>query len=149
MGDETLIQVGPPKPTWSIRPLNNGMCLGVNSRAIYSATATSQTGVYQHVKPVTKPGDPGNADITLYGLPPEYMVKQLVPPPPLEQLYWPTTWGPNATGSVNGILLTPAMVTSVAGPGDRIAVAGVKFSLNTGDLSSEVAIGILPFKESK
>lgn len=84
---------------------------------------------------------PGEADVTLYAYPPEYGTKQLIPPPAPEQLYWPTTWGPNAEGEIDGALLPPAVVPGVG------TVAGSRFTLSPGDIKSSVAVGVLPFKE--
>ncbi|WP_278912423.1 hypothetical protein [Deinococcus wulumuqiensis] len=93
---------------------------------------------------------PGEADVTLYAYPPEYGIKQLIPPPAPEQLFWPTAWGPNADGEVDGALLTPAMVPDVRaenGALHAVPVAASKFMLSPGDIKSSVAVGILPFKE--
>lgn len=114
-------------PVWRVEGTGDPYCVTLLSHVVQSLV----------IKGTSKPG---TADVTLYAYPPEYGTKQLIPPPAPEQLYWPTTWGPNAEGEISGALLPPALV-------DGVPVAGSRFTLSPGDLSSTVAVGILPFKE--
>ncbi|WP_339096182.1 hypothetical protein WDJ50_02515 [Deinococcus sp. VB142] len=128
----------PERRAWDIEAsANDASCVTLLSHAIQSIV----------VEGTSKPGE---ADVTLYAYPPEYGIKQLVPPPAPEQLYWPTTWGPNAEGEIDGALLTPAVVPDVRaedGSLHAVSVAASRFTLSPGDLKSSVAVGILPFKE--
>lgn len=91
------------------------------------------------------------ATVTRWQYPPLFGVKVLTPPPPPAQLFYPTTAGPNYEGTCSGLLLTPAVIYGIkdrdTGQVKELEAAGVKFKLSAGDISSAVAVGILPFKE--
>lgn len=92
------------------------------------------------------------ATVTRWTYPPLFGVKLLTPPPAPPQLFYPTTAGPNYTGSLGGMLLTPAMVYDI--PDDAggyvadMEAAGVRFKLSPDEISCEVSVGILPFKDA-
>ncbi|RJF74911.1 hypothetical protein D3875_02645 [Deinococcus cavernae] len=90
-------------------------------------------------------GQAALATVTLWAYPPQFGVKTLVPPPRPAALDYPTTAGPNAQASIDGLLITPAMVPD-GGTGNP-SVANVEFVLSPGDISTNVSIGILPFKD--
>lgn len=85
------------------------------------------------------------ATVDLWAYPPEFGQKILIPPPPPEQLNWPTTYGPNYEGRIDGALLTPAQVMTNAG---LKPVAGVRIRITPTEIESQVRVGIIPFKES-
>lgn len=90
------------------------------------------------------------ATVTRWSYPGQFGVKLLVPPPAPAALFLPTTAGPNAEGSIDGALLTPAVVPDAYDEAvgvRRLSVASVRFTLNASDISSSCAIGILPYRD--
>lgn len=90
------------------------------------------------------------ATVIRYNYPPQFGTKILVPPLAPAALFIPTTAGPNYEGRLSGALLTPAIVQGVVdedGSVRDIAVASVKFTLSASDISTQVSVGVLPYKE--
>ena len=90
------------------------------------------------------------ARVTRWAYPPLFGVKRLVPPPPPPQLYYPTTWGPVVEGEIDGLFITPGILTGYRledGSLTTIEASGTKFRLSSPENGSTVRFGIMPFKE--
>jgi hypothetical protein len=92
---------------------------------------------------------PSLATVTRWTYPSQFGVRVLIAPPAPAALFITTTAGPNFEGSIDGALLTPALVpdaTDEDGTAATLAIASVTFNLTAGDISSAVKIGVLPYR---
>lgn len=83
----------------------------------------------------------------------QFGLKKVVSPTRPASLDYPTTYGHNANGKIDGALLLPAMLVDVnsssygMGLGSSVC-ASARFTLTAEAIETDVTIGIQPFKES-